>query len=127
MYDDELNKFETNETSFRIDLTQTKYVKENAILLEVRSKNDPNQVSKPHMIKKLAPAEQAGVKKSLSEITGEVTEETALNKFILAGFYEQNNLIIDAIVAYEEAIELAPDVTAYKEAYDEFLTRQAIK
>lgn len=127
MFDDELAQIETPETSFQIDLTDPKFSKENALLFEVKAKNDPKQVSKQHLIKKLAPAEQENVKKSLGEIMGEVEEQTALNKFILAGFYEENNLFIDAISAYEEAIKLAPDVTSYKEAYDDFLIRHGIK
>lgn len=127
MFDDELEQMETPETSFQIDLSDPKFSKENALLIEVKSKSDPKQVSKQHLIKKLAPAEQENVKKSLSEIMGEVQEQTALNKFILAGFYEENNLFIDAISAYEEAIKLAPDVSSYKEAYDDFLIRHGIK
>jgi hypothetical protein len=127
MFDDELIQVETPETSYQIDLADPKFAKENALLIEVKSKNDPKQVSKQHMIKKLAPAEQEKVKKSLNEILGDVSEQTALNKFILAGFYEENNLFIDAISAYEEAIKLAPEVTNYKEAYEDFLIRHGIK
>jgi len=127
MFDDELAQIETPETNLAIDLTDPKYSKENALLIEVRSKNDPTQVSKQHLIKKLAPSEQENVKKSLNEIMGEVEEQTALNKFILAGFYEENNLFIDAISAYEEAIKLAPDVNSYKEAYEDFLLRHGIR
>ena len=58
---------------------------------------------------------------------GEVAEQTALNKFILAGFYEENFLFIDAVAAYEEAIRLAPEVVDYKEAYDDFLIRHGMK
>lgn len=127
MFDDELAQIETPETSLEIDLTDPRFSKENALLIEVKSKNDPTQISKQHLIKKLAPAEQENVKKSLGEIMGEVQEQTALNKFILAGFYEENNLFIDAISAYEEAIKLAPDVNSYKEAYGDFLLRHGIK
>jgi hypothetical protein len=127
MFDDELAQIETPETSYQVDLVDPKFAKENALLLEVKSKTDPTQVSKQHLIKKLAPAEQESVKKSLNEIMGEVQEPTALNKFILAGFYEENNLFIDAISAYEESIKLAPDVATYKDAYDDFLIRHGIK
>ncbi len=127
MFDDELAKFETPESSFQVDLTDPRFSKENAILVEVKSKGDPKLVSKQHLIKRLAPAEHEDVKKSLSEIIGEVSEKTALNKFIMAGFYEQNNLFIDAIAAYEEAIKIAPDVPFYKEAYDDFLVRHGMK
>lgn len=127
MFDDELAKIETAETSFQIDLADPKFVKENAILVDVQSKSDPKQISKQHLIKRLTPADEERVKTSLNEILGNVSEKTALNKFILAGFYEENNLFIDAITAYEDAIKLAPDVPSYKEAYDEFLIRHGMK
>jgi hypothetical protein len=127
MFDDELTKIETPETSIQIDLTDPKYVNENAILIEVTAKSDPNQKSKQHLIKKLPLNEQEQVKVSLGEIMGEVSDQTAFNKFILAGFYESHNLFIDAIAAYEEAIKLDPETTTYKEAYEEFLLRHGLK
>ncbi len=127
MFEDELIKEEISETAYKIDLTHEKFVNENAILIEVCAKADPKLVSKQYLIKKLSPAEEAKVKKALGEFTGQVSEETALNKLIMAGFYEQNNLLIDAIFAYEEAISMAPDVPTYKESYEEFLLRQGLK
>lgn len=127
MFDDELARFETPENTLQIDLNDPKFATENAILIEVSSKEDAKQASKQHLIKKLTPAEQEKVKVSLSEIMGDVAEENALNKFILAGFFEQQNLFIDAIAAYEESIRLAPDVDSYKEGYEEFLLRHGLK
>jgi hypothetical protein len=127
MFDDELTKIETPETTIQIDLSDPKFVNENAILVEVSAKADEKQISKQHLIKRLPAADQQKVKKSLNEIMGEVQEQTALNQLILAGFFEENNLLIDAITAYEDAIKLAPDVPSYQEAYDEFLLRQNLK
>jgi len=127
MFEEQLSQIETPETTITLDLSEPKYAKENAILIEISSKADPKQVSNQHLIRKLSAAEQEKVKKSLSEIMGEVAEATALNKLIIAGFYEENNLLIDAITAYEEAIKLAPDVASYKDAYEEFLIRHNLK
>jgi hypothetical protein len=127
MFDDELAKFETPENSMQVDLNDPRFANENAILVEVSSKQDAKQASKQHLIKKLTPAEQEKVKFSLSEIMGDISEQNALNKFLLAGFFEQQNLFIDAIAAYEESIKLAPDVDSYKEGYEEFLLRHGLK
>ncbi len=127
MFDDELMKTETPETSLQVDLSDPKFANETAILVEVKSKNDSKSKSEQHLIKKLSQADHDRVKKSLAEITGDVQEETALNKFILAGFYEENKLFIDAITSYEQAIKMAPDVPSYKEAYEEFLLRNKFK
>jgi hypothetical protein len=44
----------------------------------------------------------------------------------LAGAFEQNKLLIDAITAYQDAIKLAPDVDSYKELYKDFLIRNGL-
>ncbi|MBX2964291.1 MAG: hypothetical protein KF687_17410 [Cyclobacteriaceae bacterium] len=127
MFEDKLATIETAENRIVINLSDPKFANETGIFVDVRSKANPNQSSKMHLIKRLSPDAHAKVEKSLNSIMGEVSEQTALNKFILAGFYEEQGLFIDAITAYEEAIKLAPDVTYYKETYDEFLIRHGIK
>jgi hypothetical protein len=127
MFDDVLDKVETPEKMIEVDLANKKFAEENAILVEVSAKSDPKLMSEQHLIKRLTPVQQESVKKSLDEIIKTVSEPTALNNLILAGFYEENNLIIDAISAYEEAIKLAPDVPSYPEAYDEFMLRNGLK
>ncbi len=127
IFEEELAKFETPENTFQFNFGDAKFTNENAVLIEIASKSDVKQVSKQHLIKRLTTTEQANIKQQLQENMGEVEEQTAMNKYLLAAFYEQNNLVIDAITAYEEAIKLAPDVPSFKEAYDEFLLRQGIK
>jgi hypothetical protein len=127
MFDEELALYETEQAGMQLDLNDAKFSKENAIILEVSSKSNPNQKSKRHMIKKLAAAEQVGIRNSLTEINVDVKDETALSDFILAGFFEQNKLYIDAIAAYEDAIRLAPDVPTYQDSYSAFLDRNGLK
>jgi hypothetical protein len=62
-----------------------------------------------------------------SEIAAQTAEQTAFNKFLIAGFYEENNLLIDAMPYFQEAIKLAPDVQYYKDTYEDFLLRKGIK
>jgi hypothetical protein len=127
MFEEDITKIETPETGVQIDLADPKFAAEDAILVLISSKTDPKLTSKQHLIKKLDKANQQRIKTSLTEIMGEVQDPTPLNKLLLASFYEQNGLLIDAIGAYEEAVKLAPDVTDYKDAYNDFLTRHALK
>jgi len=126
MFDDVLDKIETPETNFIVNFANPKFVGQSALIIQVTSKTDTREVSKQHLIKRLSPSESENIRKSLEAISSEVSEPTALNKLILAGFYEENRLLIDAITAYEEAIKLAPDVPSYQEAFDEFLLRNNI-
>jgi hypothetical protein len=127
MFDEELVKLETPENYVVIDRTDPKLANDEALLIEVKSKADAKSKSEQHLVKKLSIARQESVKKMIDEMGSDMKEETALNKFILAGFYEENKLFIDAITAYEQAIKLAPDVPTYREAYEEFLLRNKLK
>lgn len=127
MFEEDLQVIETPETSVEIDLASAKLAPEHTIIVELKSKADHKVKSTPHIIKKLAPAQADAIRKELAQVNSDVSEETALNKFILAGFYEEHNLYIDAMTAYEQAIKMAPDVPSYKEAYDEFLLRNNLK
>ena len=125
MFEDVVESTETSETSYQIDLSSAKYARENAILVEVSSKADPKYVSKRHMIKRLSVAEVEKISAAVHEIKSQLSEETAVNKLFLANFYESNDLLLDAIYAYEQAMSLEPD--ACKESYDDFLVRNNLK
>lgn len=126
MFGDELLTIETDEPNIQIDLKNEQLSKENVVLLSVRSKDDESVKSSTHAIKRLPEADAEKVKSTLNELMTDVDEETALNKYILAGFYEENNLLVDALTSYEQAINLAPEVESYKEAYVEFLLRNRL-
>lgn len=122
MFEDKLDQFETPETTLEVDLT--KYSGETAVLVDVASKANPKMGSKDYTIRKMNAADQEKIKVQLSEMKGEVEEESALTHYLMAAFYEENKLFIDAIVSYEKAVKLEP---SYREYYDEFLIRNGLK
>lgn len=127
MFEDELAKTETKENKIKVNLADDSFVNEDNILVTVQSKSDPGKVSSKYTLKRLSTADKQRIKSSLNEISGQLTEPTALNKLILAGFFEQNGLLIDAATAYQQAIELEPEVPAYKDDYNTFLLRNGLK
>lgn len=64
--------------------------------------------------------------KQLTELKAQMPEESAINKVILASFYEDNKLYPEAMQTYEAAIKLEPSVEDYKIAYNQFLERAKI-
>lgn len=127
MFGDELLSVETNKPILQLDLKSEQLAKENVVLLSVSSKNDESVKSSTHAIKRLPQSDAEKVKASLEELMADVNNETALNNYILAGFYEENDLLVDALTSYERAIVLAPEVESYQEAYQEFLLRNRLK
>ena len=127
LFDDELDVVKTNEPMVAIKLDDPHFTNEDNILVEVASALNKNKVSDRYTLKKLSKADKERIKNALSEIENPTSEPTALNKLLIAGFYEENNLLIDAGTSYQEAIKLAPDVPQYQEAYNDFLLRNALK
>jgi len=127
MFGDVLRSVETNDNKVEVDLGDRNFENEDNIIVTVVSKGDKDKISIDYTLKKLSKADRDRIRTSFREIADQTAEPTALNKFVIAGFYENNNLLIDAISAYQEAISLAPDVPMYAEAYEAFLLRHAIK
>jgi hypothetical protein len=113
--------------NFKLNATDPKINSEKLIILEVKSKSNNKLYSNGIGIKKLPAKDLEKIDKNIKELQAETSEETPLNKIIIATFYEQNNLLLDAITNYELAISLAPDISDFKTAYDLFLTRNNIK
>ncbi|MEJ7647227.1 MAG: hypothetical protein WKF87_21715 [Chryseolinea sp.] len=127
MFGDELNRIETSESFAVVELSDKNFLNEDNIIVTVESKTNKNKISDEYTLKKLSIADKERIKVSLDEISKQTLEVNAMNKLLIAGFYEQNNLLIDAIPYYLEAIKLAPDVPEYKEWYNDFLQRYGIK
>ncbi len=126
-FGDELNVLESESNSVSIDLSDRYFQYEDNILIKITSKTDRKESPDQLMIKRLSKADKERVKKQLDEISSSTEEETALNKLVLAGFFESQNLLIDASTAYQQAIDLAPNVPEYQDYYLNFITRTGIK
>lgn len=127
MFGDELTVVETNESAVEIDLSDRNFENEDNIIVTVTSSGNKAKVSADYTLKRLSRADKDRINTLYKEIAIQTADQTALNKFVIAGFYEDNNLLIDAITAFQQAMLLAPEVPAYQEAYDEFLMRHRIK
>jgi hypothetical protein len=129
MFDEVVYKAETTEKSLSVDLSQPKFNDVDALIVDIKSKSTGAKLddqSRP-MVKKLSPAKAEKIKAGYAEVSKDLDATTAFGNLFLAGFYEQNRLIVDAIASYERAIALAPEDPTYKEYYLEFLYRNKLK
>ena len=99
----------------------------NFIIVKVELKNDSSVASQEVAISLLDGEEELEAKKILSELVSSLGKNSSLNNLILAEFYEEQGLILDAITSYENALILSPDVDYFQEVYDEFLIRNGLK
>lgn len=124
---EELFSIETADRSVMIDFNRPELKTEFNFLVEVRNKNNRSLKSDQYLIKRLQLEHQQKFNAELAKLSKDMDAESAMSKIMLAGYFETNFLLIDAIAAYEDAIRLAPEVNFYREAYEEFLFRNRLK
>ncbi len=125
MFEDVLVQAETAGNTYTVDLSNPKLAGETAVLIQVSAKGAGRVISRKHTVKKMPPADYEKVASLLTNINGEVNEQSAMDKVLLAGFYEENNLLADAILAFEQANKIEPG--AFEETYNDFLIRHNLK
>lgn len=120
-YEEPALTLETKTTMINVDLNKLNLKDEGVYFWSVYAKENPKVKSHEFAISLPAKDKISMVEDAIDILKNELTEKTAINRIIMASFYEQNNLLIDAINCYEEAIIFAPDVNAYKLTYKSFL------
>lgn len=126
IFDEPLYTTETTSNSITIDLTKYDLPKQKHMFLLVQSKDNKNIDTEKVKLESLG-AKDAEIAKQADALKAELSENTALNKFVLARFYTDKGLIINAVEQYEAAIALEPEVEDYKAAYGELLVKTDIK
>ncbi len=100
---------------------------ENLIIVNVSLKEDESITSKNAAIELMTEEDAKTYKVELKGLEENIGSETSINSLILAEFYEEKGLVLDALTSYENAVKLSPDVEYFQEVYDEFLIRNRLK
>lgn len=123
MYDVVLLTKETSEPQLKLNLNQSILSKERLVIVKVEVKNNKALASEGYGIKKVAAPKAEAINADLAVLKEAIQEDSALDKLILASFFEDNNLLVDALANYEAAIAINPTVKEYKAAYAQFVSR----
>lgn len=123
MYDEVLFTQEAKNAQIKLDLNENRLASEKLVIVKVSVKDNPALASDNYGIKKMDQQKSKAINADLAALKSSFQEENALNKLILASFYEQHDLLVDALASYEEAIAINPTVKEYKVAYEQFVSR----
>ena len=127
IFDEEVYTTEITSNTILIDLAKYNLAKEKNLFLTVSAKDNANVTSKKIHLQSLSSKDEEAITKQADELKSELKEETALNKYVLANFYAEKNLPINAIEQFEATIALEPEVEDFKAAYGEYLVANQIK
>jgi len=121
---------ETGETNYTVNFNDPKLssaIVENLVIVNVSVKGNEDVKSKDAAIERFSADASSSFEVELKDLKDNLGAQSSINNLILAEFYEENNLLLDALTSYEYAIKMSPDVDYFKEAYNEFLMRTGLK
>lgn len=127
IFDEEIYSAETSGTSMNINFEDENLANERLVILNVKVKDNDEIKSGDYGIKRMSSDDAASINENLEALKSDLAEDSPLNNLIFASFYEENNLILDAMTQYEKALIASPDVEDFKTIYDDFLINNGLK
>lgn len=122
MFDEELLVKETSDTQLVVDLAKLNLKTEKNIVWSVKVKEAPSIHSDKYNLQYVSDEKKAAeLHDQFAALKSELSQETALNKLLLASFCADNKLTLNAMEYYEEAIALEPEVDEFKVIYGKYL------
>jgi len=125
IFDEEIMKTEVTGNSVRLDLSEGQLKNEEGLWIMEIATTGNSEISGKVALKR--PENPSQYDESLNILKAEVDEESPLNKVIYASYYEENGLIVDALTAIEEAIQMNPEVEDFKILKKDIIERNGIK
>ncbi len=114
-------------TSYTLKLSRAPLAGEEMLIVNVRTKDKENIVSGDYGIKRITSPEERQIEEEYNAIKKVTGEDTALNRLLMASFFEENELLADALYCYYQAMQTAPNPEGFRDIYDNFLARNGLK
>lgn len=122
LYGEELLVKAVSDTFLILDLAKINLKTEKNIVWSVKVKEATSVKSDDYSFIYVTDEKKAtDLHNQFTALKAELTEQTALNKLILASFCAENKLTLNAMEYYEEAIALEPGVDEFKIVYGKYL------
>ena len=103
-----------------LDLTMDELKNEKFLIVGVASASDETVKSNEYGIQRLSPAESKELDTTLNDLKAELAEGSSMNDLIIASFYQENELYLDALTSYENAVAANPEIEDFQTLYDQF-------
>jgi len=126
IFDEAINEFNTEELVFKLNINNKSYRNEKLVVFSVKLADDEAVQSVNYGIKRLVGEERKKITRLYNALFSELGDDSALDKLVFAAFFEENNLILDALTNHERAMQMFPEVKEFRIAYDQFVIRNGL-
>ena len=116
-----------NGTSIVIDLNKPGLKNEKMIIFSVHAFQNEELRSPDFGIKRLDDEASKLIGNELASIKSIAKSGNVVDNLLIASFFEENQLLADAITYYHEAKSVSPDTDGFNKLYENFLLRNGLK
>lgn len=121
LFDEKVYSQKVTGTSTSIDFAQAGLSPEEVYKLEVRSASNADYKSGVVTLKVPSQTDLNTINEYSTDIMSQTPENSAIQNMVLAKYFDENGLYLNAIPFYKKAVAMEPDVKEYKQAYNQFL------
>jgi len=110
-----------------LDLNNAKLQDEKIIIINITARDKAEIRSPDFGIKRLDLNERKSVGNEFKSLKMVANADNVVDKLLIASFFEENHLILDALTYYNEALAITPDPDGFNILYNNFLARNGLK
>jgi hypothetical protein len=126
MFDEVIAVREVRTPHLELDFAENVFSGETLFIINVRDVDNPRIRSRDYGIKRLSGMEAEAVRRDLEPVLQTVIEGTALGDLLIASFFEERRLLIDASTCYKKAIDISAFPKNYEQLYAMYLRRNRL-
>ncbi len=123
IFDEVVYTTETDKSMVKLDFNSEELANERLVILNVKVADNEEISSGDYGIKRMIGGDKESVATEVEALKTDLDDTTPLAKIIEASYYEENELLLDALTKYEEAIQLAPEVEDFQDLYEGFIVK----
>ncbi len=121
MFDEMIGEFETGDNYLKVDLGEDTFNQFKLISVQITA--DEKLKSQKYGIQKIEEGELGVYNDEHNELKASLQDDSPMSELIMAEFYEQHKLLLDASTSYEKAMAYSPNIEYFQQAYREYLMR----
>ena len=123
MFDEVIKELESDYNYLVLDLADEDLHPHQLVSVRVSLEGEPNINSQKFSIQRISKDELGKYKSELEELLAALEPDSPISHLIMAEFYEEHKLLLDASTCYEHAIRNSKGTEYFEQAYKEYLMR----
>ncbi len=114
-------------TKYNLSFDQQPFSDLKLMIINVRARSNQSFISKDYGINRISEDQKQSIKNEYEHLVDVAEGNNVISKLLIASFFEENELLGDAISYYDQALALSPDTDGFEKLYNNFLYRNQLK